>query len=154
MLGLRVVQGGLHIQVIDPDVFIVNQWYLDTLKGIAVFRAMRARRRRPEQAPAEFADAFEAAELPLTASRLRTALESAFMGALEVHDGRWFVPYHLDVGTGESRFVWQAMLGAGRAFDWGEALVAWRHIDYTTKSGEAIRSLRFSGSMVAASFVR
>ena len=65
----------LHIQVIDPDVFIVNQWDLDMLKVIAVFRAMRARRRRPEQAPAEFADAFEAAELPLTASRLRTALE-------------------------------------------------------------------------------
>jgi hypothetical protein len=68
-------------------------------------------------------------------------------------DGRWFVPYHLDVGTGESRFVWQAMLGAGRAFDWGEVLVAWRHIDYTMKSDEAIRSLSFSGPMVAASFV-
>ncbi|MCZ8103663.1 MAG: hypothetical protein O9972_37930, partial [Burkholderiales bacterium] len=68
-------------------------------------------------------------------------------------DGRWFVPYHLDVGTGESRFVRQAMLGGGRAFDWGEVMVAWRHIDYTMKSDETIRSLSFSGPMVAASFV-
>jgi len=65
----------LAIQVIDPDVFIVNQWELETFPVIAAFRAARARRRKPEQSPNDFADAFEAAQLPLTAARLRTVLD-------------------------------------------------------------------------------
>ena len=28
-------------------------------------------------------------------------------------DGRWFVPYHFDIGAGESRLTWQAAVGLG-----------------------------------------
>lgn len=65
----------LHIQVIDPDVFIVNQWDLETLPVIAAFKAARARRVKPGQTPSAFADSFEAAQLPITAARLRTVLD-------------------------------------------------------------------------------
>lgn len=64
----------LHIEVIDPDVFIVNQWDLETLRVIAIFRAERARRQRHPQTPAEFADSFESNDMPLTADRLRSVL--------------------------------------------------------------------------------
>jgi hypothetical protein len=67
-------------------------------------------------------------------------------------DGRWFVPYYADIGTGESRLTWQAMAGVGYTFGWGELTAAWRFIDYRMKSGDAIQSLDFSGPLIAASF--
>lgn len=65
---------------------------------------------------------------------------------------RWFVPYHLDVGTGESKLTWQAMAGLGYSFGWGDFIVAWRYLDYDMKSGGAIRSLDFNGPAIAAAF--
>lgn len=67
-------------------------------------------------------------------------------------DRRWFVPYYLDVGTGQSRFTWQAYAGAGYSFDWGELLAAWRYIDYDMKSDSPIQTLDFNGPAVAVVF--
>jgi len=49
----------------------------------------------------------------------------------------WFVPYYVDIGTGESSLTWQAMAGVGYAFGWGSVIGAWRHIDYDMESGKA-----------------
>jgi hypothetical protein len=65
---------------------------------------------------------------------------------------QWFVPYHLDVGTGESNLTWQAMVGFGYSFGWGDVLAAWRHLDYDMKSGATIESLSFDGPVIAAVF--
>ena len=65
---------------------------------------------------------------------------------------RWFAPYHLDVGTGESDLTWQAMAGLGYSFGWGDVLAAWRYLDYDMKSGETIESLSFNGPLIAAVF--
>jgi predicted nucleic acid-binding protein len=65
----------LGIEVIDPDIFIVNQWDLDPLAVIAAFRGMRVRRQRPGQDPAAFAASIEHSGLPVTASRLRDVLQ-------------------------------------------------------------------------------
>jgi hypothetical protein len=65
---------------------------------------------------------------------------------------RWFVPYYLDVGTGESSLTWQAMAGVGYAFGWGSVICAWRHIDYDMKSGKPIESVSFDGPGVALAF--
>jgi hypothetical protein len=65
---------------------------------------------------------------------------------------RWFVPYYLDVGTGESSLTWQAMAGVGYAFGWGSVICAWRHIDYDMESGKAIESVSFDGPGVALAF--
>jgi len=67
-------------------------------------------------------------------------------------DHRWFVPYYLDIGTGQSRFTWQAYAGAGYSFDWGDLLAAWRYIDYRMKSGDAVEELDFNGPAVAVVF--
>jgi hypothetical protein len=64
----------------------------------------------------------------------------------------WFVPYHLDLGSGESDFTWQAMAGLGYAFGRGEAVAAWRVLGYDFASKERIADLRFSGPMVGARF--
>ena len=65
---------------------------------------------------------------------------------------QWFVPYYLDVGTGESQLTWQAMVGVGYQFHWGDVILASRRLEYTMKSGEPIQRITFDGPAVAAVF--
>jgi hypothetical protein len=67
-------------------------------------------------------------------------------------DKKWFVPYYLDVGTGDSDLTWQGMLGAGYAFDWGDLVAVWRYLDYNMPSGEAIEDLSFYGAAIGVTF--
>ncbi len=64
----------------------------------------------------------------------------------------WFVPYYADIGAGNSKLTWQAVLGLGYSFSWGDVAVAWRYIDDDFKSGEAIESLAFKGVAAGVSF--
>jgi hypothetical protein len=43
---------------------------------------------------------------------------------------QWFLPYYVDVGTGQSQLTWQGIGGIGYAFHWGEVIGAWRYLDY------------------------
>jgi hypothetical protein len=61
------------IEAVDPDTFIINQWDLDPVNAIAAFKRMRARRKKPQSSPEDFAFAFELGGLPTTAERLRLA---------------------------------------------------------------------------------
>jgi hypothetical protein len=67
-------------------------------------------------------------------------------------DRKWFVPYYLDIGAGDSKLTWQAIGGVGYAFSWGEVIGAWRYLDYQMKSGRPIESVNFSGPAIAAVF--
>ena len=51
-------------------------------------------------------------------------------------DSNWFIPYYLDVGTGQSKFTWQGIAGVGYQFGWGSVIAAWRYLDYDFKSGQ------------------
>lgn len=66
--------------------------------------------------------------------------------------GKWFVPWYLDVGTGDSDLTWQAMGGVGYSFGWGDVIAAWRYLDYDMKSDQKVRSLDFNGPAIAAVF--
>jgi hypothetical protein len=63
-------------------------------------------------------------------------------------DRRWFVPYYVDVGTGDSQVTWQGIAGLGYAFSWGEAVVTYRYLDYQFKDSSRFDSLHFSGPTV------
>jgi hypothetical protein len=67
-------------------------------------------------------------------------------------DRKWFAPYYLDVGTGDSDLTWQAMAGVGYAFSWGEVVGAWRYLDYKMKADKPIEELNFNGPAIAAVF--
>jgi hypothetical protein len=67
-------------------------------------------------------------------------------------DGKWFVPYYIDLGTGNSKFTWQMLAGVGYSFGWGDVVAAWRYIDYEMKSGKAVEDLNFNGPGIAAVF--
>jgi len=74
-------------------------------------------------------------------------------GRLAFGDRReWFVPYYIDVGTGESDLTWQAIAGVGYAFSWGEVLAAWRYLDYDFKSGKKLESVNFNGPAIGVAF--
>ena len=63
------------IEAIDPDTFIINHWDLDPVNAIAAFKRMRARRKKPQSSPEDFAYALEVGGLPTTAERVRAAAE-------------------------------------------------------------------------------
>jgi len=65
---------------------------------------------------------------------------------------QWYVPYYLDVGTGQSDLTWQAAGGLGYAFSWGEVTGMWRYLDYDFKSGKAVQSMTFNGPILGATF--
>jgi hypothetical protein len=65
---------------------------------------------------------------------------------------KWFVPFYLDVGTGQSDLTWQGAAGLGYAFQWGEALAVWRYLDYNFKSGKAVEDMNFNGPMLGVTF--
>jgi hypothetical protein len=65
---------------------------------------------------------------------------------------KWFAPYHFDVGTGQSDLTWQAAAGMGYAFEWGELVATYRHLDYKFGSDTPMRDLSFSGPAVSLGF--
>lgn len=67
-------------------------------------------------------------------------------------DERWFLPYHLDAGTGDSDLTWQAMAGVGYRFNWGSMVLNWRHLDYDAESGASLGNISFSGPLLGAAF--
>lgn len=65
---------------------------------------------------------------------------------------KWFVPYYVDVGTGESKLTWQVNAGIGYQFDWGSVLATWRYLDYDFKSDSKVQSLSFNGPTIGVAF--
>jgi hypothetical protein len=72
----------------------------------------------------------------------------AFLGSGQ----RWFLPWYLDVGTGDSDLTWQAMAGVGYQFDWGATVLSWRHLDYEMASDATIENFAFSGLLLGVTF--
>ena len=65
---------------------------------------------------------------------------------------KWFLPYYIDVGTGESKLTWQINAGVGYQFDWGAVYATWRYLDYEFKSGNALQSMNLNGGLIGVSF--
>jgi hypothetical protein len=65
---------------------------------------------------------------------------------------RWFVPYYVDVGAGDSDLTWQALAGIGYAFSWGEIVAAWRYLDYELKSRSPLQQFDMNGPLIGVVF--
>ena len=64
----------------------------------------------------------------------------------------WFVPYYLDVGTGDSDFTWQARIGLGYSFESLDVLGVWRYLDYDLGDSTPIESIDFNGPALGVTF--
>lgn len=74
-----------------------------------------------------------------------------FKGAYNVND-KWFIPYHFDIGAGDSELTWQALAGVGYRYSWGDALLVYRHLSYDQGDNEFINDLEISGPAIAVNF--
>jgi hypothetical protein len=72
----------------------------------------------------------------------------SYLGA----DRKWFLPYYVDVGGGQSKLTWQVNAGVGYAFDWGAVVATWRYLDYDFKSGDALQSMSMNGVLIGVAF--
>ena len=73
-------------------------------------------------------------------------------GRYKFGQSRWFVPFHFDIGTGESDLTWQATAAIGYAFDWGEVMAGYRHVGYDFASNSPIERLTFTGPAASVAF--
>jgi len=100
------------------------------------------------------------ASLPITERTGSTRVKQTQWDAIVGLKGRvmlgaarqWYVPYHLDIGAGESDFTWQAMAGLGYNFGTIEVLGVWRHLDYDLGNGMPIKSIDFDGPALGITF--
>jgi hypothetical protein len=67
-------------------------------------------------------------------------------------DRKWFLPFYLDVGTGQTKLTWQAVAGVGYGFHWGDLVATYRYLDWNAKSGKPVESLSLGGPMISATW--
>ncbi|QBR01454.1 hypothetical protein [Paraburkholderia pallida] len=67
-------------------------------------------------------------------------------------DGRWYVPYYLDIGTGSSKFTWQAMSGIGYGAKWGDVSLTYRYLAFYGSGDQLVQTLRFNGPSANVTF--
>ena len=58
---------------------------------------------------------------------------------------RWYVPYHLDIGTGDSDLTLQAMAGVGYSFKWGSLALLYRYLDFDQGDEGAVQGMTLAG---------
>jgi hypothetical protein len=67
-------------------------------------------------------------------------------------DGKWFMPYEADVGDGNKNWQWNAILGAGYHFHWGDVTLAVRNLTYQRTGDVSIEKVRMTGPLIGATF--
>jgi hypothetical protein len=66
---------------------------------------------------------------------------------------RWFLPYYLDVGAGDSKFTWQATAGIGyRAGRVVDLVLVYRHLEWDIDSAPIVDDINFSGPTLGVIF--
>lgn len=71
-------------------------------------------------------------------------------GSVGLND-RWYLPYNLDVGTGDSDLTWNAFGGVGYRYGWGDVVLFYRHLAYRGGKG-LVDDLYFSGPGAGVNF--
>jgi hypothetical protein len=69
---------------------------------------------------------------------------------------RWYMPFHFDVGTGETDLTWQAFAGVGYKFNNFDLIAGYRYLDYnfddSDTGGGLFNDLTLEGPIVSLKF--
>jgi len=66
---------------------------------------------------------------------------------------RWFLPYYVDIGAGQSKLTWQAAAGIGfRAGQVWDLALVYRHLEWDLDSTRLIDDINFSGPTLGVIF--
>jgi hypothetical protein len=58
---------------------------------------------------------------------------------------KWYLPYHVDAGAGESDLTWHGLGGIGYRFKWVNILLAYRHMRWEFGSDKRFKDISLSG---------
>jgi hypothetical protein len=72
-------------------------------------------------------------------------------GQIELTE-QWYLPYYVDVGTGQTDLTWQAFAGVGYRFEKLDALLGYRYLDWDFDDNAAFDDLNLSGAFIGAKF--
>ena len=73
-------------------------------------------------------------------------------GRMRIGNGKWSLPYYLDVGTGDSDLTWQAIAGVSYAYGWGDLIISYRHFEYDGGPQGLMENFSFSGPVIGGRF--
>jgi hypothetical protein len=75
-------------------------------------------------------------------------------GRHALFDGSWYIPFYLDVGgqSGRTDTTYQAMLGLGKTFSWGETYLGYKTLYYDMKPGALLQKTKLSGFALGVGF--
>lgn len=65
----------------------------------------------------------------------------------------WYIPYYLDVGTGNSDLTWQAMAGIAYKFSKLDVVVAYRYLYWDFDDGALFDNMDINGPLAGVKFV-
>jgi len=72
-------------------------------------------------------------------------------GRVRFGESNWFMPYYADIGAGSSNSTWQALLGVGYRFGWGDLVLVVRSLSYNFTDNTDL-NVRMTGPALGASF--
>jgi hypothetical protein len=64
----------------------------------------------------------------------------------------WFIPYHFDIGAGDSDLTWQVLAGVGYEAGWGDLILAYRHLEWDMGDDGLLEDFSFSGPAAGVKF--
>ena len=64
----------------------------------------------------------------------------------------WFMPYYVDIGGATNSWTWQAALGVGYHFAWGDIVLLERNLSYNSSGQLDQPDVRMTGPMLGATF--
>lgn len=69
---------------------------------------------------------------------------------------KWYLPFHLDVGTGDTDLTWQAFAGVGYKYENFDLIAGYRYLDYNFDDGDTgggiFNDLSLDGPMISINF--
>lgn len=68
-------------------------------------------------------------------------------GRSRISSTDWFMPFYFDMGGqgGKTDMTWQAMVGIGKAYRWGDMMLGYRTLYYDMKAGEPLQKTKLGG---------
>ncbi len=75
-----------------------------------------------------------------------------FKGRARISDTSWFVPFYADAGKGpgSNNTTWQALLGVGNAYSWGDVTLAYRAMYFDLNSHVGTTKFLNAGPQISA----
>jgi len=67
-------------------------------------------------------------------------------------DEKWYMPFHFDVGGGDSDVTWQAFAGVGYKYESFDVIAGYRYLDWRKDDGDVLTDLTVDGPIIGAKF--